>query len=194
MRHRPRTWIHSFAMRISRTLVLMMVTCVSGSAMAASHQSQERTARKACLSGDYDKGVRILSSLFVDTGDTTYIFNQARCFEQNRRYQDAIGRFQEFLRVSKDLTAEERAMTDKHIADCQDLLSTNSVNLPRLRPRRVQQPRPRLLLLRPSPPRKSCHRSRASQSRSRPIRSKRIVFHPWFLQRNQQAPACALPA
>ena len=46
----------------------------------------------ACLSGDYTKGVAILSELFVDTKDPTYLFNQGRCFEQNRRYDDAIAR------------------------------------------------------------------------------------------------------
>jgi hypothetical protein len=32
----------------------------------------------ACLSGDYTKGVAILSELFVDTKDPTYLFNQGR--------------------------------------------------------------------------------------------------------------------
>ena len=36
-------------------------------AIAASRQAQERAARKACLNGDYAKGVDILSDLFVDT-------------------------------------------------------------------------------------------------------------------------------
>lgn len=92
-------------------------------AQAASRQAQERAARKACLSGDYTKGVSILSDLFIDTKDSTYIFNQARCFEQNRRYDDALARFQEYLRAAPDLDASDKAAAEKHIADCQDLLA-----------------------------------------------------------------------
>ena len=105
---------------------------VVASAYAASRQAQERTARKACLSGDYTKGVSILSELFVDTHDPTYIFNQGRCFEQNRRYEDAIARFQEYLRAGTNLGTSDRASAEKHISDCQDLLAkqTGQTGLP----------------------------------------------------------------
>jgi hypothetical protein len=90
---------------------------------AATRAAQEREARKACLSGDYVKGVSILSDLFVDTKDTTYIFNQARCFQQNRHYEDALARFQEYLRAAPDIDASDKAAAEKHIADCQELLT-----------------------------------------------------------------------
>jgi tetratricopeptide (TPR) repeat protein len=95
------------------------------SAHAANRQAQERKAHKACLSGDYAKGVSILSDLFVDSDDPTYIFNQGRCFEQNRRYEDAIARFQEYLRAGTNtpLKSSDKALAEKHIADCQDLLT-----------------------------------------------------------------------
>ena len=70
----------------------------------------------ACLSGDYTKGVAILSELFVDTKDPTYLFNQGRCFEQNRRYEDAVARFEEYLRIAEGkLDAADRAAAEKHI-------------------------------------------------------------------------------
>jgi hypothetical protein len=90
---------------------------------AASRQAQEKAARKACLSGDYAKGVSILTDLFIDSKDTNYIFNQGRCFEQSRRYDDAIGRFQEYLRAGTRLDPADKASAEKHIADCQDLLA-----------------------------------------------------------------------
>lgn len=95
----------------------------TASTNAASRHVKERAARKACLSGDYVKGVSILSDLFVDTKDPTYIFNQARCFQQNRRYEDAVARFQEFLRTGPDLDPSDKAAAEKHIADCQDLIA-----------------------------------------------------------------------
>jgi outer membrane lipoprotein-sorting protein len=80
----------------------------SSQASAASKQVQERMAKKACLAGDPAKGVEVLAELYVDTNDITYIFNQGRCFEQNRRYEDAIGRFREYLTKGEDHLSDER--------------------------------------------------------------------------------------
>jgi hypothetical protein len=116
-------------------LATVAASLVASAAQAASpvrpppsqeRTAQEKAARKACLSGDFEKGVSILSDLFVETRDPTYIFNQARCFEQNRRYDDAIARFQEYLRAAPELSAEDRAITEKHIADCQQILDKQS--------------------------------------------------------------------
>jgi tetratricopeptide (TPR) repeat protein len=85
-------------------------------------ESKERAAKKACLAGDTAAGVAILIDLYLDTNDTTYLFNQGRCLEQNRRYEDAIGRFREYLVKAKNLTPEEKADTDKHINDCESYL------------------------------------------------------------------------
>jgi hypothetical protein len=93
-------------------------------AMAGNRQAQEKAARKACLSGDYTQGVSILADLFVETREPIYVFNQGRCFEQNLRYQEAIGRFEEYLRVGETATldAADRAAAEKHIADCKGRL------------------------------------------------------------------------
>ena len=100
-----------------------LVVFAAAPAFAAGRQAQERTARKACLAGDYSAGVSILADLFVDTKDPTYIFNQGRCFEQNHRYEDAISRFEEYLRVpDAKLDTADRAAAEKHIADCKERL------------------------------------------------------------------------
>jgi hypothetical protein len=93
-------------------------------AFAASRQPRERAARKACLTGDPAKGVSILADLFLDTNDPTYIFNQGRCFEQNRRYDDAIARFSEYLVTTHAvLSREDREAAEKHIATCRETLA-----------------------------------------------------------------------
>jgi hypothetical protein len=89
---------------------------------AAGFESKEKTARKACISGDYAKGVEILSDLYVETNDLTYVFNQGRCFEQNGRYQDAINRFHEYARKLKDAGKSVDPEVERHIADCQAML------------------------------------------------------------------------
>jgi tetratricopeptide (TPR) repeat protein len=101
---------------------------VSGPVLAASKksdkQARESAARAACLDGNYAEGVAILSKLFVESKDATYIFNQGRCFEQNRRYEDAISRFQEYLRAGrKSLEANDKAEAEQHINDCRDMLA-----------------------------------------------------------------------
>jgi hypothetical protein len=118
--------------RIGPSTLVLLCLQVTSFAYAAGSQTKEmeRAARKACLSGDYTKGVGILSDLYIDTRDATYIFNQARCFEQNNHCDEAVGRFREYLRKATGLSAEERTDTEKHIADCEALLSRKAVPSP----------------------------------------------------------------
>jgi hypothetical protein len=89
-------------------------------ALAANkNQTKERQAKKACLSGDYVKGVGILADLFLESGDPTFLFNQGRCYENGVRYIEAEERFKEYLRKATNLSADDKADVDKHIADCE---------------------------------------------------------------------------
>jgi hypothetical protein len=94
-----------------------------GAGSPTSKEAKERAAKKACLTGDPVRGVEILADLFIDTNDTNYLFNQGRCLEQNRRYEDAIGRFREYLIKTKNLRPEEKADAEKHIAACESYLA-----------------------------------------------------------------------
>ena len=108
----------------SSSAAFILLLLLTSPATAASQQAQERAARKACLSGDYAKGVDILADLFVATKDLTYIFNQGRCFEQNRKYEDAIGRFREYLLAGKGrLDHTEKSAAEQHIANCNEMLA-----------------------------------------------------------------------
>jgi hypothetical protein len=93
-------------------------------------EAKERAAKKACLTGDPVKGVELLTDLFIDTNDATYIFNQGRCYEQSNRYEDAIGRFREYLRKARNAPSAERADAEKHIADCQALIEQRRPPVP----------------------------------------------------------------
>jgi hypothetical protein len=93
---------------------------------AASKQAREREARKACLTGNYAKGIELLSDLFLDFKSPVYIFNQGRCYEQNQRFEEAIGRFREYLRT----TNEDRAPAEQHIAECEALLKRQALSSP----------------------------------------------------------------
>jgi hypothetical protein len=105
------------------TIVTLAVFTACSSVASAkegrtSREARERVARKACLTGDVPKGIDILADLFVETEDITYVFNQGRCFQQNHRWQEAVDRFQEYLRKSADLPQNQRTEAEAHIADC----------------------------------------------------------------------------
>ncbi len=92
--------------------------------------AKEKAAKKACATGDYQKGVDILADLFVDTNDTIYVYNQGRCYQQNNRWEQAISRFREYLRKAKDLPESDRADTQRQIDDCQESLTKANSVLP----------------------------------------------------------------
>jgi tetratricopeptide (TPR) repeat protein len=113
-------------MRICQFLMIAAFL-VSSSAVAAAksanRQAQERVAKKACATGDYQKGIDILADLYISFDDQNYIYNQARCYEQNGHPAQAIERFREYLRKTPNLTAIDRADVEKHILDCQGLVA-----------------------------------------------------------------------
>lgn len=120
-------------MRCIALLILIpaALSLSSSQASAASKKTQERMAKKSCLAGDPAKGVEVLAELYVNTNDITYIFNQGRCFEQNRRYEDAIGRFREYLTKGEDqLSVEEKAVAKKHIDTCESYLPKPELRSP----------------------------------------------------------------
>jgi hypothetical protein len=98
-------------------------------ALAADRQTQNRDAKKACLTGDYRKGVEILADLFIETNDPIYIFNQGRCLEQSHQWQEAIDRFREYLRKSPALAPRYLTDANKHIADCEGYLEKEKGSL-----------------------------------------------------------------
>jgi hypothetical protein len=109
----------------------IVLSTASGPAWAAgrrssgNHLSQEKAARKACLTGDYNGGIAILADLFVADGDPIYVFNQGRCLEQNSRYKDAIARFEEFLHIGETAKVDprDRAAAKSHIEECKAKLA-----------------------------------------------------------------------
>jgi hypothetical protein len=116
-----------------RMLILLALAAsvlAAGPVFAARPAVLDRQAKKACLSGDYVKGVGILAELYVDTGDATYLYNQGRCYEQNVRYVEAAERFREYLRKAPKLGAKVREEVEQHIADCEAALAKRQPSAP----------------------------------------------------------------
>lgn len=106
-----------------KLLPILPILLTASAGQAEDTSTRDRAAKRACLAGDFAKGVEILSELYVSTSDPTFIFNQGRCFEQNHRYEDAIARFREYLRVAKRPSKSDRARAQAHITDCEGLLA-----------------------------------------------------------------------
>jgi hypothetical protein len=106
---------------------------------ASSPKAREKAAKKACAAGDYRKGVDILADLYVNTDDSTYVYNQGRCYEQNHQWVGAIDRFREYLRKTPQAPASVVAEVEKHIADCEAF-------------REQEEPKPALPPVAPPPP------------------------------------------
>ncbi len=106
-----------------------------------SKDSQEKAARKACLTGDVSAGLSILADLFVEHQNPVYVFNQGRCLEQNSRYKEAIARFEEFLRIADNhnLPEDVKATGQKHLDGCKAKVAEES---PVAAPPPVAQPLP----------------------------------------------------
>ena len=103
-------------------LSLLLGLCLAGSlAHAGDEEKPERVAKRACLAGDYAKGVAVLADLYVKTNNPVYIFNQGRCFEQSGKYEEAIIRFREYQLKVQDAGRVDPA-AEKHITTCQGLL------------------------------------------------------------------------
>jgi hypothetical protein len=108
-------------------LLLLPVLCLSASAPVAAQppvapppasaapdearlQARETQAKQACDAGRLPEGVRLLTDLLSATKDGTYIFNLARCYQQNGQLDQALLHFRAYLRrPDVDPTAAARA-------------------------------------------------------------------------------------
>jgi tetratricopeptide (TPR) repeat protein len=68
------------------------------SAGVARVEAREDQARAACSSGRLQEGASILTELFAQTDEGTYLFNLGRCYQQNGRREEALMRFRAYLR------------------------------------------------------------------------------------------------
>src|SRR4029079_16694292 len=104
-----------------------LMVAVSAPARAADNRdAREREARQACFTGDVAHGVEILVDLYGETGHPNYIYNQARCFERNGKYDQALLSYEDYLRKATNLGETERAQVEKSIAELRPKVGSRS--------------------------------------------------------------------
>jgi hypothetical protein len=116
--------IHRGLTGVAATTLFLLLTSEAQAAKggAESRENSAGKARRACLAGDLQTGMTILSDLFVKTKDPAWIYNQGRCFEQNGKYEEAVARFEEYLRLTKGSNGKDRVEAQEHLAECQGKL------------------------------------------------------------------------
>jgi hypothetical protein len=108
---------------VRSTATLLLVTLLSArlafaAAPAGSDEDPRAVeARQACMSGQVDRGIRLLADYLASTDDATAIYNMARCYQQNGLPDKALLEFREYLRKVKDLAPDERRQVDDYIRE-----------------------------------------------------------------------------
>jgi hypothetical protein len=143
---RVSTWLPLIL--LGPVLLAFAPSLVSPAWAAASTKDVAREAKAACAAGDVDRGIRLLATLYADTNDINWVYNQGRCYQQNERPEEAIGRFEEYLRRSSTATAAERTEVEGFIADLKTKQATKIAVEPNSVAPAIRPPAPSL----PFPP------------------------------------------
>lgn len=108
---------------VALVLVIAAAPATARAAPPVDVEKRERDALAACDGQDVKTGIALLGRLYADTLDPTYIYNQARCYQKNEHNREAVGRFREFLRVTKEPTGELAQRARAAIAELELLLT-----------------------------------------------------------------------
>lgn len=112
---------------------LVAVELLPAPARAADRlEAKERKARVECAAGNYTEGVRLLAELWVATKDANFLYNQARCYEQNGKNDLAVTRFREYLRKATGLPAEEVDAVNRRIDELRGHATERMAPAPRI--------------------------------------------------------------
>jgi hypothetical protein len=113
---------------VKRLLALVTVAQLSGAravvaapdpanASAAQEDARAIEARKACVAGEVDRGIKLLADYLASTDDVTAIYNMGRCYQQNGLGDKALLQFREYLRKARELVPEDRQEVEGYIRE-----------------------------------------------------------------------------
>jgi hypothetical protein len=105
---------------VTKTVALLACYLLAGRRARAEEAGQDprvHEAKAACVSGDFQRGVQLLAELYLASSDPIWIFDQARCYQQNAQPTLALSRFQEFLRKSQGAPDEDIRDAQTYIAE-----------------------------------------------------------------------------
>jgi tetratricopeptide (TPR) repeat protein len=106
------------AVLLTSVVTISLTLALPSAAFGQRQNPREIQARKDCSTGSYVSGTALLAELYAETGDENFVFNQARCYQQNGRPDEAIERFREYLRIARYPSPDETTKVERHIAEC----------------------------------------------------------------------------
>jgi hypothetical protein len=106
-------------MRTLFIVVALTAALVDGTAFAQGDDVRAVEARKACASGDVDKGIKLLAEILATTDDVTAVYNMGRCYQQNGKPDKAALQFREYLRKATDLSPELRSRVQAQLREAE---------------------------------------------------------------------------
>jgi hypothetical protein len=109
---------------------LLVLTSTISVAAPPTNDPRLVRAKVECASGNVPAGIRLLAEVYADTNFTVLVFNQGRCYEQNNLREQAIARFEEFLRIDKTLTPEDAVNIRRRIDGLQKVINQNAKLFP----------------------------------------------------------------
>jgi hypothetical protein len=104
-------------------LIALRSTGAAAQQPAPAEDPRPRAALGACSSGDVKRGVAILAELYAETRNPSFVFNQARCYQQNGQLEPARQRFDEYLRVGKNEPPDDLQRAQGYIKEIDDALA-----------------------------------------------------------------------
>ncbi|MBW8879780.1 MAG: hypothetical protein JF614_33030, partial [Acidobacteria bacterium] len=117
--------------------VLMGVAALGGVARAQApgpgaqgEDKRPNEALAACASGDVGKGIAILGTLYAETRNPAYVFNQGRCYQKNNKLEEARGSFTEYLRIGTNEPAEDIQRAQGFVKEIDEALARQRASQP----------------------------------------------------------------
>ena len=131
--------------RVGRWLGILALLCaVAGVrarvAQAAPVGALELRARQDFAAGRYEDALEIFAELYAKTADPIFLRNIARCYQKQKRADEAIASFREYLGKAKKLSAGEQDEIEGYIRDLEAIRVPLKTAEPAKPPPAVERP------------------------------------------------------
>ena len=134
-------------MRVTAMVVAVLAAAIapagatgSGAAAERARARREVAARRACAAGRVEQGIALLAALEKELRHPNYLYNQARCYQQNGRAEPAIARFRDYLRADPAASRDVRRQVERFIRELEAEVAVTAPVTPGPSPLRASRP------------------------------------------------------
>jgi len=115
--------VHPSARVWRGVLIGLLLSWLAAAPVAAADNDSaaDLKARTYFVQGEFKQALEIYTRLYVETMHPTYLRNIGRCQQNLGEPDKAIASFREYLRKSKNLSADQRAEIEGYIAEMEQL-------------------------------------------------------------------------